>query len=626
MSWSYEVVGPNGGAGGDAYKSVFNGTGKDPAATLAREAVQNSVDAVLDPTGRVRLDFKFTRLEGDERDRFFTNARLNEMVERQTKLGLISTNCLAQKDEPIELLFVEDYFTTGLEGDPTNPNSNLRKLLMDLGGSPKSKLTNDRTERGGITGRRPGGSYGFGKAAYSANSKIGVVFVFSKTRDERGEPLTVLMGAAYQAEHELFGCTYTGRGWLGKQVPIPNNPPRFDPFLGEEAERIARDLGFNRDNGDGTSILIVDTAIDPNKLIQGLEDNWWPRIDTGLLEVEVCTDDGQLLAPRPKSKRHLKPFIDAWGVARDKTPPESRERAQIEFRKKTITDPEERKVSIGKMGLISLQEDEDDYPLGEDYDELVNTIALIRSPLMVVSYASTGRSRSAFANVVGCFVASDDIDGILRLSEPPPHDEWDPAAQRLTIASESYPDVVESVLKRVKTAFKDFQKRASPPDPFNDRRLTAVERVLAQWFGPSGPGNPRPKPSASPIHLVPDGPKLELTQDGLVASGTIKISLGESAVEQGQSSVPIRFNLTLKVGEEDGVSSADPIQFDLEVERGDIKLDAQASDKPGEKPAWVGNVKKGEPIRVKFKSEPYDPRWTIKMVPVVTDAESEAVE
>ena len=45
MSWIYEPVGPNGGAEGEAYRIVFNGSGFDAAERVAREAIQNSVHA-----------------------------------------------------------------------------------------------------------------------------------------------------------------------------------------------------------------------------------------------------------------------------------------------------------------------------------------------------------------------------------------------------------------------------------------------------------------------------------------------------------------------------------------------------------------------------------------------------
>lgn len=55
MNWHYEEADPNVGAPGDACKSSFDGSGKRPAATLARQAIQNSVYAANDPDGAVRV-------------------------------------------------------------------------------------------------------------------------------------------------------------------------------------------------------------------------------------------------------------------------------------------------------------------------------------------------------------------------------------------------------------------------------------------------------------------------------------------------------------------------------------------------------------------------------------------
>lgn len=611
MNWYFERQGSMGGAGGEAFKSVFNGTGRDPAATLAREAVQNSVDAALDENETVEVQFNFRQLTGDDKAKLFQDAGLNEMVDRRDRLGLIDSNCLGQADDPLDLLYVEDYGTTGLAGDPKLPSSHLRKLLLDLGGSPKAKTTHEHTVRG----RKPGGSYGFGKAAYSSTSKIGVIFAFSKTTDSNGEDISVLMGAAYQADHDYGEGSFTGRAWMGVQESAPDAGPVFHPFTGQDAEKIAKSLGFDRDEGYGTSILIVDCPIDPKHLVRGLEDYWWPRIDAGLLDASVSSQDGDDV-PRPKKQKHLQPFIQAYGVALEKSPEESRERKQIPFRQKTIEDPDERKVSIGKLGLVAINEDEEDYPLGEEYDDLVNTIALIRSPMMVVKYQSTGRSRGAFANLVGCFVADDDIDGILRLSEPPPHDEWDPGAERLPIASESYPEVVRSVNQRIKRSFKEFQKDASPPDPYDQRRLTAVERTLAQWFGASRRNNPNPEPNPSPISLNADGPRLTLTDEGeLAARGTLTIRFGQKALESDMARIPIELRLSLKVKEDDGVSSKDPVPFAMEMLEGKMELVKEESGQQ----VWRGILERGASIKAHFMSEPYSRTWTIQMVPEVVE-------
>ena len=67
MNWEYEKTPLNGGAPGDAFKSIFNGSGKNHAETMAREAIQNSVDAALEPMSAVEIDFRFVTLRTADR-------------------------------------------------------------------------------------------------------------------------------------------------------------------------------------------------------------------------------------------------------------------------------------------------------------------------------------------------------------------------------------------------------------------------------------------------------------------------------------------------------------------------------------------------------------------------------
>lgn len=240
MNWHYEKSPLNGGAPGDAYKSVFNGSGKRGAEILAREAIQNSVDAASEPGGNVRVDFRFRRLSAEERADFEAAASLGDICEREPQLGLPKDNVLRDRSAPIDLLYIDDYETTGLRGDPTHPSSNLRKLLMDLGGSGKAQ-----------DGTGSGGSYGFGKAVYSSNSRIGTIFAFSRTEDAAGAPISLLMGCAYHSGHEHEGTPFTGRAFLGTEVSVPGEGVRFDPFQGDVAEELAERLGFQRDEGVG---------------------------------------------------------------------------------------------------------------------------------------------------------------------------------------------------------------------------------------------------------------------------------------------------------------------------------------------------------------------------------------
>lgn len=167
-----------------------------------------------------------------------------------------------------------------------------------------------------------------------------------------------------------------------------------------------------------------------------------------------------------------------------------------------------------------LDDIEDENPLGEEFENRLDTVALIRGPLMVVDYHQNWRLSATAPRAVGCFIAADAIDNILKLSEPPAHDRWDPTASRLCLDGDQKPQIVEAVLARIKRAFRSFQNAAKPPAPPRPRRLARLERDLASWFGvgPKGRAAP-PHPSSAPISLVPDGPHVHVEGDSLRATG-----------------------------------------------------------------------------------------------------------
>jgi hypothetical protein len=592
MVWAYEKTPLNGGAPGDAFKSIFNGSGKNQAETLAREAIQNSVDAAADAGTSVVVDFRFVSLSGNKRRAFEKAADLSEIAKRRDGLGLLPGNILERHDSPLQLLYIDDYETTGLSGDPTSPNSNLRKLLMDLGGSGKAHQT-----------EATGGSYGFGKAVYSSSSRIGTIFVFSRTRDANGSETSVLMGCAYQQGHEFNDISWTGRGFFGVPVKIEGEGIRFDPFLGSDAEKLACKLGFERDVGEGTSILIVDAAIEPEETRRGIENWWWPRIQARLLDARVISEDGTASVPRPKLQKHLKPFIDAFYAARKQTPQIPGTLELEEFRRSG-------EKSIGTMGLTVVDDSENENPFGENYEEWLDTVALIRSPLMVVSYHRKWRTSPAAPVVVGCFIAHEDVDFVLKLSEPPDHSRWDPSADRVLSHDEAAPQLITSILGRIKSRFRRFQDAAKPPAPPRPKRLEKLERALASWFGVgSNGGKQGPDPNPAPISLKPEQPHLFMEGQELRAKGKVEIAL--SASEESEQWFRVR--LGLQVAEEDGISAKDPIELEIQSS---VALEAN------EDGYFLGRVGPGEVVTLEYQSAPYDPDWTVRLMPEVLPVES----
>jgi hypothetical protein len=212
LCWTFQFVPPMGGATGEAYFNTLAGTGMSPSAILAREAIQNSVDARDEKIReKPRVAFRRIVLTGSQKHQFVSALQLdNEFGPREGVLELEHENAVSTLMDvatPLELLFIEDFGTYGLYGDPHSKNSHFHRLLLSLGDSSKAR-----------EGVGSGGSYGYGKSVYSANSRIHTIVAYSAPDSKRKEAdpaRTRLMGCAYFNAHAHGGCDFTGRAWFG---------------------------------------------------------------------------------------------------------------------------------------------------------------------------------------------------------------------------------------------------------------------------------------------------------------------------------------------------------------------------------------------------------------------------
>lgn len=592
MKWIYQKVDPNGGAGGEAFRIVFNGSGFDAAERVAREAIQNSVDAAAEledgSKANPRVAFELKVFEGAARNGFRQAARLDDIARREPHLELRRPNAFSHPDEPLRVLYVVDRGTTGLEGDPTASNSKLRRLLMQIGGS--RKLRNDESS---------GGSYGFGKAVYAGSSRIATIFAYSRTMDGEGRSLSVLMGCTYHTGHSFEGTETSGRAFLGTQASTPEGW-RYDPFIDDDADDLAERLGMARKAGDiGTTIAIVDCPLEIADLRRGVEKWWWPRMLRDGFRVDLRDTNGAKSVPRPKTMKEVRPFYHAMEVALG-TAPEQSERAK---RRDSFNAVHGKK--IGKMGLVVLDEQVEEDEHGE-MPVTANSVAMIRQPGMVVyHFAKNSMARNDPPGVVGVFLADEQIDKILTQSEPPEHDEWDEKADRLADADEQ--DIVVAVKRRVWNELRSFKKDARPPAPPTTGRVSELERMLGKILGPakktlpSGPGA-----SETPISIRP---KVTVVprDEGLGAEGTVSIALKPDAEAQA-----VRVSISVRAIGEGGSIEA-PIHVDV------AGHDAIGWD--GEKAATgVVHLDPGEKVHLTIRSATYDRNWSVKFVPKVEPA------
>lgn len=591
--WTFEASSPMGGAAGEAYTNTLAASGMHPASVLAREAIQNSVDARVADDRKVRVEFVARTLVGDAKASFVKQAGLAAFLPRKDKLGFKEPNCIGSLDKAnaaLNLLYINDYNTTGLQGDPSSPDSKFYRLLLSLGDGGKEDE------------QHTGGSYGFGKSVYSSNSGVLTIFAYSRTTDAKGQPMSLLFGCGYFRGHRTAEKFFTGRAWFGFDTTTPqaNAHQIVTPLRNVDADEMANALGFKSRNGEdvGTSVLIIDSRIESHELLKGIEDSWWPRLISNMLDVAVVDAVGGISFPRPRKREDLKPFLDAFEIAKGISPTDNK----TSF-KKVFNRAE--KYNIGTMGLVVLKQDE-----GEEYavnDEQLDSVALIRSTLMVVSYHRKW-TESAPA-MVGAFVAHDDIDNILRASEPPAHHEWDRNARRLQDKSGQQRLIVERVLSGIKRTLKDSQKAASPPPPPRPKRLTLMEKTLASLLSGSkkgGGGSGGGDAHSVPIHLTYEKePAAEIDGQKLRLTAVFSVRL---KTDQDVDQLEARFRVTCPVVEDNELGDS------LEVAVATTENMEDDADLPGWKRI---TIRKDRVAKFMCETESYDPLWTVKFVPEV---------
>ena len=258
------------------------------------------------------------------------------------------------------------------------------------------------------------------------------------------------------------------------------------------------------------------------------------------LSVELLAgDDAEIPPPEPRLRSKLLPYIRCYNLVEDDIPVEVNERRP---RFNAVGG-----AQIGKLTLKALppnDPDDDEDPAQDTHFR--NTVALIRTgPRMVVEYLDTGgRQRGNFA---GAFVGHSDSEQALHLSEPPAHNAWNPNSKRLREASPEYPELVKSILGRIKQQTRRFQKELSPappPEPVVGTRK--LEQILAGVMSSGGLGPPPPPPP------VPDPFQLRIregrtnTPTGSTVTATVEISLREdTTVDEADVLLSVRPTVVL---------------------------------------------------------------------------------
>lgn len=489
------------------------------------------------------------------------------------------------------MLLIEDFGTPGLEGDHRDPESPWFRFLLSIGDSGKTE-----------TGAHTGGSYGYGKTALSSASRFATIFAYTRFRDGRDEK-TRLMGCAYLDAFSRGRARFTGRAWLGRKLESQGDI--VDPLENDEADRLAAALSVEvREPGRlGTTVVVLDPVpeMTPEGIVRAVETWWWPRLQDEELDVVVVDSSGRELRPAPTKRADLEPYRRCWTLVtnRDGRPDTERERV--------MTFNKLQGKALGNLALVAVAADdtEKDEQAENAATVPVDRVALVRFPKMVVQYFDPGGR--ADVRVVGAFRADDDIDDVLRLSEPPEHDKWEATNRRLP--TEDDKEIVRTVVKRIKDNVRKFRREVRPPPPPVSQVADFLSTTLADWFSAGGKSKGGTGPEAAPISIRYDrGPSLA-AEDDRGERVRLEARIAVALAERQATALPLRVTFACSLLEEEQTSEEEVVLK--------VKPPEGVRPDPREKNAFEGELAPDEIWRFDISSEPYESDWSVRLEPTV---------
>jgi hypothetical protein len=266
MKW---VFAPNNGGResglNDAGVETFKG---DFDRYLARELIQNSLDARLDPIKPVHVQFELLELKRDEipdlkglKTTFDRCAEYWEGTHQKRAKEFFEEAANLVSAKTITALRVGDYNTTGVRGSDTDKRKHWYNLIRCAGSSSKAG--------------DEGGSYGIGKNAPFAASRIRTVLYSTYNEDKEH----IFQGVAVLVSHlDADGTPLQPVGYLGSKgdgLSVRSKDDIPEQFLRTKKGTDLVVLGFPaRETWD-------------KDLVYSVLENFWPAIDLGNLVVTV---------------------------------------------------------------------------------------------------------------------------------------------------------------------------------------------------------------------------------------------------------------------------------------------------------------------------------------------------
>lgn len=447
-----------------------------PLGSLARETIQNSLDAKTESAERVQVVFDLVRVDGRKR---LGREQLVEHIQACLPVAESEKNRRATQElkralellakEEITFLRVADYNTLGLD------EARWKALVKAQGSSHKQSLV-------------AGGSHGIGKYAPFVVSQLRTVFYWSES-----SAIKYCQGKAVLMSHDTKEGITQGTGFFGIREGCEN-------LSGPNIPQEINDVENNRD-APGTSLWIAGFADElgwQEQVARSVVESYFCAIAEGQLEVLIEPETGDSMFDHWQIDRGNLSDTFAGLLARQNDDGEKLEEAYAFYQ--TLED--------GESIIIKERQDADlGYcrlwiRLGEG---LPGKVGLIRKTGMLITANQYGLLRfpnlQDFAAVLR--FESEAGNELLRDMENPAHDQFEP--DRLDEARKARG---KRALKRV-VAWVRLQLRevAAPPATGKPEDISELAHLLPdiepdESFG-DGEGNEHGFGTGDVIRLRP---------------------------------------------------------------------------------------------------------------------------
>jgi hypothetical protein len=434
----------------------------NPVRHLAREVNQNACDAAEDSAGSVVVKIRHREVLTNEIpsiEELRTNLKsCCEASEKESRKSSIffETALKELEKKKISVLEISDYNTLGMKGPSTNGTS----FYAFMKAKGQSRKETDLAS----------GSYGIGKFAPYAVSKIRTIFISTVYQDDSGEFNQLTQGKSILMSHDQNGQRKQGVGFWGvKEKCQPVNGVSKD--LPEWIQRENSTLNI-QSKGSKLTVLCFDAVKDwEEHLATSVAENFFGAILGGSLRVEI--EDKYIL-----DQSTINEFFENNSI-----------RTLIE-EEKLKGEPEQfdncKHYLAALQGGIEVITEESQRPelgmcqvkilIGEG---LPKKVCALRNGMFITDSLIGLKSFSDFKEFVAVFhCQSKDGNELLRAMEPPRHDDFEP--DRLPTKEEQKKG--QRALRGLSTWIRDMLKRHAK-DPVSE--VTEIDE-LKDFFGDEG--------------------------------------------------------------------------------------------------------------------------------------------